>query len=209
MDIQNIIVAGDSIARGHADAQGYYSWPAMLLPRLARKLGTNVGLANLSVGGLPSPQIVERFRTALPTVDFLSAIIFAFGANDVRHLGKDRNAPFFVSPDQWESTWRSAFACAVQLRPEVPVFAVSVMPVDDTFYNAADFSGAYRSSQDVDDYNSALEVTCRTMGVNFINASQAIDRATWVRSLIDGVHPDKEGHVMLTEQVYQNIERVL
>lgn len=210
MDLKNIIVAGDSIARGYGDADGYYAWPMMIVPRLAARLNTNIGVVNLSVGGASSPQISGHFKAVIANVELLVAIIFAFGANDIKHLGPNRSAPFNILVHDRERIWRDMFGMAAAQKPGVPLFALGVMPIDQAVYDDQNNGlNVYRCNEDIDAYNQALQLVCSDMGVHYIDAAAGVDHAAWRATLLDGIHSDGRGQGMLADQVYQALERVL
>lgn len=210
MDLKNIIIAGDSIARGYGDADGYYAWPMMIVPRLATHLQISIGVVNLSVGGASSTQINGYFKAAISNVELLAAIIFAFGANDIKHLGPDRLAPFKILVHDRERIWRDMFGTAAAQKPGVPLFALGVMPVDQAVYDDSNNGlDIYRCNADINDYNQALRLVCADMGIHYIDATAGVDHAAWTATLSDGVHPNGTGQTILADQVYQALEKVL
>ncbi|TMI15454.1 hypothetical protein E6H33_06330 [Candidatus Bathyarchaeota archaeon] len=185
-----VLVFGDSIVMGLWDERG--GWPERLWHGRSRIV------YNLGVDGETSEDVKSRFYQEAKTrgANKNSVIVFAVGINDSSQMdGAHRvgSAKYVRNIEELIDLAREHFT--------QKILWVGLTPIDQSksvpfiLEKAISFFSA-----DQHEYDSALETTCRSKGVDYVSL-----RDVKIRDHLseDGVHPLSSGHAMIAERVLQ------
>lgn len=207
----NLYFVGDSITTGAWDERG--GWANRLIadimqlniPARMDKRAFYCLPYNLGVSGDAVPNLLARLEQEVEARNEGEAdkryaeIIIYIGTNDaVYHL--DENRPAFTE-QQFETNFTELIHLATSLAGRVSV--LGLLPVDDAKLNPVPWAPHLQCAQK---FVKAFEDSiARVCGDNDIRFFPLFDRwlalPNWQELLIDGEHPNSDGHAMLAEQV--------
>ncbi len=212
MELKNLIIIGDSIARGYVTPDGTVAcWGSILSRKLAQDLQTNIGLCNLSVGGITTPDILKSSLLLSQNVHDPIIIVLSFGVNDIRRIGQEENLPpCEISTKDRLETWEKIIDI-LQKKFSAPIFITGILPFNEAIYPlhlGQDYK-LYRLNKDAELYNQNLKDFAAKKNITFMNWATKIDIHTWPNYLIDELHPNAEGHKILSDIAYEWVRQII
>jgi len=202
-----IYVFGDSIAYGAWDSQG--GWPDRLKRKLHQiTLSSNhklkFQLFNLGIGGDNSSSLVKRFQNELKAryrTDWPAVVLIAVGTNDARHA---KNSKPLTSVNQYKANLEKIINTTLQYTDKV--ILVGITPVKD---EKQLFKGMFFDNKLLVKYNEVITDLAKKHQLFKVDLSKKFfltDKELYSR---DGVHPNDEGHQIITNLVWQQLEKLL
>lgn len=203
----DILVFGNSITQGAFDAE-CGGWVSRLTAHvhqkdLDRELDDRSVVFNLGVSGENIEGIKKRFLseyTARTNKDDQALVIFAVGVNDSKiDLAKDNN----VTPHEIYAQTLAELIGSVRERDTV--VCVGLAPIDDTNLDPMSWNPnfAYRCDE-VKKYDATIQKVSEQTDRMFIPMQDVLDPA---QHLVDGIHPNAEGHRRMFERVKSALEQ--
>lgn len=197
-----ILIFGDSITYGCWDEEG--GWVSRLKKFLDKKsVSSNfekiTGVYNLGIDGETSDGILRRFDAEVgPRLwpgDKI-AIIFALGINESQFLNEKKE--FFVPPDKFKANIRRLTKKAEKYSSKI-IF-LGLTPVDDSKVDPCPWvpERSYRN-ENVRKYNQIIKEECLKNKVDFVEIFEKFIEKDYEKLLIDGAHPNTEGHKVIFE----------
>lgn len=203
----HIIVFGTSIEQGFYDTENG-GWVERLKSYLNEKTMKSWGSAseifyavfNLGIAGETSEGILKRFDTEVEprlSSNYESLIIFSFGINDAQQ-SNSQDSGFKVSIEKFEENVGSLINKTKDLGAR-PVF-VGLSPVDEAQVAPIPWAPEYSYlNEPITRYNEVIKNICLEKGLLFIDVLSVFNQLDYKELLIDGVHPNTDGHRKLFE----------
>ncbi len=206
----NILILGDSIAAGYWDTEGG-GWAGRLRActdqlTISSNFKNYYSIYNLSISGDTSRGILNRFETETNhRIDLQddNVVIFAFGINDSQVELKTKHNE--VPIEEFKNNILSLIKLSKKLT-FLPFF-IGLTPVDETSVYPMSWkpTHGYRQSE-VDRYNQAIAQVCALNTISFLDLLSEIDSVRFQNNLIDGVHPNSEGHEIIYQIIREYFE---
>ncbi len=203
----NILVFGASTTYGCWDIEG--GW----VQRLHKWIDTkNIGeklyqsyagislVYNLGISDETSQDILERFEAEVkPRLwqDVDNIFIFEIGKNDATFNNKTKTLK--TSPDEFKDNLEKLIEKAQKFQAKI-VF-IGSLPVDKRVDPIPWLPDCSYKDEDIKRYNETIKSVCEGNGISFIEIYQNYIDKDYSRFLIDGVHPNSEGHEAIFEAV--------
>ncbi len=207
-----ILVFGASTAYGVGGPQG--GWPDLLKSKLHSEMyqaGNALPEAhevyNLCVPGATIDDISKRILIELKSfskVGRKSIAVIELGGNDAKAV---ESADSFVNtPENFEQQLGSLVELAKQNVDEV--ILVGLQPVDEmkTLPRTNPTTGkkSYFSNSRMERFEKSIESIANAKNVAFVSVFSGASKLNWIEEylFVDGLHPNKNGHRWLYEQIY-------
>lgn len=194
-----ILAYGDSITQGFYDSIG--GWVQRLRTYLEQNdFKDNLGairIFNMGVSGNTSSDLLNRFesetrnRLRYPN----PILLFSIGINDTQY-GKDNNTTL-ISLDQFKENIKLLIQKAQLISPKI-VF-LGLTPVDEQRTSPCSWKPISYKNQAILTYHQALADICSKHHISFINLYDEWIHSEYKKLLIDGLHPNDEGHQKIFE----------
>ena len=206
-----ILFFGDSITSGLWDEEG--GWVARVSKHLIKKTlasnfeeyyqAYNLGMSGDSTGGLVSRFEKElRVRVEREEGEEI-VIVFAIGINDTYTFHKEGREN--VSLENFKKNLTTLVALAQKFTSQI-VF-VGLTPVDEALVDPVPWRPEIAYTQDlVQTYNDALKVFCDEKQLLFIDMLKEWMTKDYKKLLIDGLHPNTEGHENMASLIIKELE---
>lgn len=204
MAAKNILVFGDSIAWGAWDSEG--GWAARLRKGLdAHAIAQGFDaqpkryVYGLGIPGDDTRSIRARFDAEMSArVDDGEAtvIMLAVGVNDSQYEIATREHR--TLPNEFRDNLVALFA---QSRGTASHCAcVGLLPVEDEKLNPMPWKPSHAYALEyVQQYDALVRESCAEEGVAYIPLMEEFMQGTWQQLLVDGIHPNSEGHALIAE----------
>jgi len=200
-----LLIFGDSIGCGCWDEKG--GWADRLRKIIYRKaiatsLDNASAIYNLSIDGDTSEWLLPRLETDIKKTRARTslevAIIFAIGVNDSQFLNEKKE--FLVPPDEFRANLQRLVGIAKKHTSKI-IF-LGLTPVDDSKVDPCPWvpERSYRN-ENVKKYNQIIKEECSKNKVDFFEIFEKFSQADNKKLLIDGVHPNTQGHELIFEIV--------
>lgn len=204
----NILIFGDSITYGCWDEEG--GWAFRLKHAIENKvIASNFQIDHfvypLGIPGDTTHTLLQRFKpeTEARVVPQEETIfIFAIGINDSIYNTKTHNhtIPLWKSKNNLQLLIQSAKKYTNK------ILFVGLTPVDETNATLLSwFPECSYTNKYIQQYDKALQEICSEDKIQFIDISSEWMKMDYTKLLIDGLHPNTEGHKLLFDQIYKEI----
>lgn len=209
----NIFFFGDSITFGAWDNKG--GWADRVKNDIQKKILSSHftyyhHAYQLGVVGDSTATLLERFEREikprrLGETENSSVIILAIGSNDSR-VNKDTSKGNSVQYDNFQKNLYHLFQIAQNYASTI-IF-VGLIPVDEPKVNSLPwiFDEIYKNST-IAKYNDGLKKFCKTHNLPFIDLFDEWFHFDYKHLLVDGLHPNSEGHEKIYYKVKQELEK--
>lgn len=197
----NILFFGDSITWGAWDEDG--GWVNRIKKIVDKKIiSSNFGyyhdIYNIGISGDNTNDLLERFDSeTLSRVDEDNQTIFVFaiGINDSQFVKEIGNR---IPVDQFENNLRKLVIKARSHGDKI-IF-VGLFPTDDSKTDPTiwDSNKSYKLEY-VSQYNKIIEKVAKDESLEFIDIYNEFISKNYKELLIDGLHPNTEGHKQISE----------
>ena len=195
----NILIFGDSITWGAYDLeQG--GWATRLRNYFEAK-DNDMDVYNLGVSGDITADFLERIEVESKSRD-PNLIIFAIGINDAQLIHSTNNLR--VSLDEFQQNLAKLLVIAKKFTNKV-VF-VGLPRVDESKTTPSPWKPD-RSyfNENIKRLDNAIEKFCEDNKLKFISMESVVGND----DLIDGLHPNTQGHVKIFERMKSEVEAIL
>lgn len=192
------LIFGDSIAYGAWDTTNH-GW-AHLLKRDASLNGDL--LYNLSIDGNCSTDILQRMRNEIAARYQWSPeenlrIIFAFGTNDASRI----NGTLRTGPNTFKRNLSEIYAFAASRTKDIIFVGPFLVDQRKTTPVQWDKSLWYRN-EDIIHYNTIMHTWCLRKEIKFVSCLELFFNRK--NLLVDGIHPDFIGHMLIYGKIENN-----
>lgn len=196
----NIIIFGDSIAFGEWDKEG--GWAARLRKYTDQKVidtnfETYISIYNAGISGDTTETLLLRFENELKArfdAEDQNSIIIAIGINDSQVSVKEGSN--LVFPEVFKSNLEKLISISKKYTQKI-IF-VGLTPVDEEKVNPMPWKVTHSYLQrEVKKYNQMVKDICDENKIEFINLLPAFLEKDFKSLLIDGVHPNTQGHELM------------
>ncbi len=203
-----ILFFGDSITWGAWDEQG--GWVARIKKFVDKKvIDTNFSyyhdVYNIGISGDKTSDLLERFDFETQqrlNEEEETVFVFAIGINDSQFVDNQGN----VTPiDEFKINIENLITKAKKYSNKI-IF-VGLIPVDDSKLTLTSWESdkSYKLEY-VSQYNKIIEQICQSKHVHFINLYDEFLNKNYKELLIDGLHPNSEGHKQISEKVLKFLQ---
>lgn len=195
------LIFGDSITHGEWDPEG--GWVGRLKRHLCEiTIATNFEnyfeVYNLGISGDTSTGILARFEreTKVRFEKDDITLIFAIGINDSLFFNNEKR--FKVAPEKFTENIRNIIKIGQQYTPRI-IF-IGLTPVDEKKVDPLPWlpEGSYKNEY-IKKYNQLVKEICQTEKVDFVDLWEKLSVDSFVDNLIDGIHPNSQGHQEIFE----------
>ncbi len=190
----NILIFGDSIARGLWDENG--GWPHHLKKQVHGKTVEGEEyreVYNLGVSGETSFDLINRFEDELQRRASEDPVITVFqvGMNDSQvELGSGEHV---ASKEVFRGNIRELVSKASRYSKQT--YFLGLTPVDEREVDPMPWkeTHAYRN-EDVKKYDNVMSSVVKRSSARYIPLFNQLNNDKWNEMLWDGVHPNTDGH---------------
>jgi len=200
----NLLIFGCSITWGAWDKKG--GW-AQRIKNFADRKAVTLEYDNytsvycLGVSGDNSNDLLERFDTEVKArlgEEEKTLILIEIGINDSQYILAEKEHR--VSPDKYKQNLVKLIEKSNYHGAEL--MFVGLTPVDDTKVDPIPWKpdGSYRLKF-VQEYEEILKSVCKEQNLPFIELASKFMEKDFKTLLIDGLHPNTEGHQVMYEEI--------
>lgn len=200
----NILIFGDSITWGAYDPeQG--GW-ATRLQNYFESQDDGIGVYNLGISGNTTADLLERIEVETKSRK-PNLIIFAIGINDAQFIHSTNDLR--VSLDEFQQNIAKLHSIAKKFTGKI-VF-VGLTEVDESktkpTSSNADIWDANKSytNENIKRLDNAIEGFCENNKLKFISMESVVGND----DLIDGLHPNTQGHIKIFNRMKSEVESIL
>lgn len=200
-DHLQILAFGDSITQGFYDSKG--GWVQRLRTYLEQNDFKNklsaIRIFNMGVSGNTSLDLVNRFesetksRLRYPNPIFL----FSIGVNDTQY--PEGKSTILIPLDQFKENIKLLIKKAQLISPHI-IF-LDLTPVDEQKTTPCSWKSISYKNKDISIFHQALSNICSEQQISFINLYDEWILSGYKKLLIDGLHPNDDGHQKIFESV--------
>lgn len=208
-----IFIYGDSIALGLWDKMG--GWVDRL-KRYIQSEEVSSGIKNyhkvynLGVDGNFTRNVIKRFQNETearldPKEKYV--FVFATGINDTVY--KD-NHIFESTPEQYIHELYTVNEMAKKYSSKICF--IDITPVNESLTQPikSSLSGKCYSNKRIEEFNNALYDHCRKNNTLYVRVNERFKKAPdYTKLLLDGLHPNDEGHQIIFEEVIPIVMKFL
>jgi lysophospholipase L1-like esterase len=204
----NILIFGDSIARGLWDENG--GWPEKV------KKSVHSGTVeeeyyrevyNLGVSGDTSFDLLNRFEEELKrrVSEDPAKVIFQVGLNDTQI--ENRSGKHVTPKETFRGNLRELVARSDRLAEQA--YFLGLTPVDESKVDPIPWreTHSYRN-QSIQKYDNVVRCVVQRSSARYIPLFGRLKDHNWSDQLWEGVHPNTDGHERIFEIVKDEIEFV-
>ncbi len=201
--INKILIFGDSIVYGKWDIEG--GWVARLRRYIDEKYNfsddKNIQIYNFGIPGEVAGRMAKRVENELIfrkiNSDDKLLVIFAVGVND-------------SCPNNWmtkqqtpESDFKSSLRRLIKVgkKHRCRIVFIGLTPV-----NPAKSKGLLFTNEQISRYNKYISEICADNMVKKLDFFHDLMRVNFPEMLVDGVHPNSDGHKILAEKIISFLE---
>ncbi len=207
--MSKIVVLGDSIAYGKWDEQG--GWVQRLRSYIDKAFNIeqnkNLQVYNLGIPGEVTTRLVERAqkelsdRVKLADTGKNNLVIVAVGINDTNNdnwmTGKK------TSPEDFKNNIKDIVS-TINLLEGKPII-LGLTPINEEKYSER-FPNRLENKT-IKEYDQYLSEFSKSMGIFYIALFDVLITKTYTSTLIDGIHPNSNGHEMIFQAVKEFLEK--
>lgn len=199
MEDVNILIFGDSITYGAWDKEKG-GWVNRLRLALESKSEIYFNIYNLGIPGEITTNLQKRFDNECNcrfNTNDKTIIIFAIGINDSQIIEGKSN----VLIDDFKKNIIELIDKAKQYTTHILFIGLTKVDENRTKPVSWDNNISY-SNEEVVKYNEELKNICEEKVINYLDTFNLLDS----KDLDDGLHPNKNGHKKLCEQILKCIQ---
>ncbi len=198
-----ILFFGDSITWGAWDSDG--GWVSRIKRKVDEKIiSSNFeyynDIYNVGISGDNTGDLLNRFE--LETKSRMeeneeTSFVFAIGVNDSQYIEGEGNR---IPIDKFKDNLKELISKARKYESKI-VF-VGLFPTDDSKLNPTPWGDnkSYKLEY-VEKYNETIKNVCQSENIDFIDIYSQFINKDYKKLLIDGLHPNSEGHKQISEIV--------
>jgi len=192
----NICIFGDSITWGAYDPQNG-GW-VNRLKNYFEKQGEDNDVYNLGVSGDSTTDLFERIEIETKSRE-ANLIIFAIGVNDAQFIHSTNSNR--ISDGDFESNIKKLFEIAKEFTSKI-IF-IGLTPVDETKTKPIPWNtDKTYTNERIKKFDQIIENFCLKNNLKFIPINELLNND----DLIDGLHPNTQGHIKIFDRVKPEIE---
>jgi len=192
----NICIFGDSITWGAYDPQNG-GW-VNRLKNYFEKQGEDNDVYNLGVSGDSTTDLFERIEIETKSRE-ANLIIFAIGVNDAQFIHSTNSNR--ISDGDFESNIKKLFEIAKEFTSKI-IF-IGLTPVDETKTKPIPWNtDKTYTNERIKKFDQIIENFCLKNNLKFIPINDLLNND----DLIDGLHPNTQGHIKIFDRVKPEIE---
>jgi lysophospholipase L1-like esterase len=206
------LIFGDSITQGLWDEKG--GWADRLkayvqTEEVKNKIANYHEVINLGVDGNFTRQVLARFENETQARYFPEEkyiFIFAIGINDTLHRD---NTDFESTPEKYKLELQELILKARKYSQNL-IF-LDLTPVNETQTNPLNQSstGKCYTNERIDKFNGVLHETCTKNNCSCIEINKLFKQNGSKNLLIDGLHPNTNGHELIFGAVLPELKKIL
>jgi len=194
----NICIFGDSITWGAYDPQNG-GW-VNRLKNYFEEQGEDNDVYNLGVSGDSTTDLFERIEIETKSRE-ANLIIFAIGVNDAQFIHSTNSNR--ISDGDFESNIKKLFEIAKEFTSKI-IF-IGLTPVDETKTKPIPWNtDKTYTNERIKKFDQIIENFCLKNNLKFIPINDLLNND----DLIDGLHPNTQGHIKIFDRVKPEIEFV-
>ena len=184
-----LICLGDSLTYGFG-VRHSKCWPSLV----AQSTGWDV--SNCGLNGDTTGGMLSRFNSMSFKIDPSTVVFLMGGANDIFYCGNTDVA-------------RASMGALIQQAMATGALVVVGIPMNigrgfypEDWSRAVDFAGA---RQLMEEYRGWLKRFCEAFKVKYVDFAENWDES----HMIDGLHPDEEGHAIMAKEVIRCLNSII
>lgn len=205
-----ILIFGDSIAWGAWDTEG--GWISRLRKSfdketIASEFENYHSVYNLGISGNTTRDILKRFEGEVKArfEDGQKCIVFAVGVNDSQFDIETKES--LVSPDEFKQNLLKLVEDAEKITPRI-VF-LGLLPVEDEKLNPMPWEPTHGyATEYVRRYEQIIKEVAEGQGIQFVPLLDEFLERDFKSLLIDGIHPNDDGHTLVAEIVQRELKKL-
>jgi lysophospholipase L1-like esterase len=214
--MSNILCFGDSITQGYTDPAG--GWTQRLRQKLDAtyfhiyKNGITVpahDVFNLGISGDTSAGLLARIASEIKPrlLNEDSIIIIAIGTNDSVYRQTDDSVE--TTEEQYGDNLLKLIQIAKQTTDKVII--VGTLPCDESKMQPMPWSssGKSYSNQRLKEFNDTAMNVASEQNVQIVNMFEKLNIENPDSYLHDGIHPNENGHQLISDSIFSVIEPIL
>lgn len=198
-----VLVIGDSIVNGNSDYE-FGGWVNRLKID-SMKYNKDLGFQNLGVSGDDSSGIVKRLKIEIEKYLYVKEqkliLLFSFGTNDSRFSQKtnSRNVPH----DIFRNNLNKILKICLEYNCDIiftGIFKVDESKVQPLEYHKTEFY----DNETIFEYDNLIKEFCYKNKLEFIEFNSLLNPVTELR---DGLHPNIQGHLKISDYVKDKLNK--
>lgn len=194
----NILIFGDSITWGAYDPeQG--GWATRLRNYFEAK-DNDIDVYNLGISGDTTADLLERIEIEAKSRE-PNLIVFAIGINDAQFIHSTNDLR--VSPDEFQQNLAKLFSIGKKFTDKVVFVGLTRVDESKTTPIPWNTDKSY-TNENIERVDNAIKKFCEDNKLKFIPMESVVGND----DLIDGLHPNTEGHVKIFERMKSEIESI-
>jgi acyl-CoA thioesterase I len=197
----NICIFGDSITYGAFDPEKG-GWANRVRLHLDGKDDFDDEVYNLGISGDNSEGLLERFysETKFREPGFL---IFAIGINDSQYIiSENQNR---IPIERFEQNIKELITKSRKIADKI--LFVGLTPVDENKTTPIPWNtDKMYKNEYVEKYNNKIKEICENDRIYFIDIFSEMTKKDYKAMLIDGLHPNEEGHKWMADQITKELK---
>ncbi|MCK5081132.1 MAG: hypothetical protein KAQ63_03130 [Candidatus Moranbacteria bacterium] len=191
---KKICILGDSIVQGYYDLEEG-GWVNRLGIYFGKKY-KEFNIFNLGINGARSIDLLERMEHELQVRE-ANVIIISIGINDAL-IEKDKN---WVDKEKFKENLKKLLGISQKFTSDI--FFVGILKVNEKFTAPVDWDDLFYYNKELTKYDSVIEEFCQEKKIVFIPMQDLLEE----KDLLDGLHPNAEGHEKIFQQVRGFLEK--
>lgn len=192
----NICIFGDSITWGAYDPQNG-GW-ANRLRNYFEERGEDSDVYNLGISGDSTADLLERIEIEAKARE-ANLIVFAIGVNDAQFIHSTNSNR--ISDVDFENNIKKLFEIAKKFTPKI-IF-VGLTPVDEAKTKPIPWNtDKTYTNERIKNFDKIIDDFCSKNNLKFIPINDLLNND----DLIDGLHPNTQGHIKIFKRVKPEIE---
>lgn len=205
----NVLIFGDSISYGCWDEKG--GWAQRLKNEMeqdiiASHFAQDHFIYPLGIPGDTTQTLLQRFKQetdARIIPQERTIFIFSIGINDSIYNNKTNS---FITP-LWKFKNNLQALMQAAKRYTKDIIVVGLTPVDETKVNPMSWLPECSYKNDyISQYTTALEEVCTQEKLIFLDVFTDWQHKEFEKLLLDGLHPNSEGHSLLLEKIREKVK---
>ena len=195
----SILIFGDSITWGAYDPeQG--GWATRLRNYFENK-DNDVGVYNLGISGDTTADLLERIEVEAKSRE-PNLIIFAIGINDAQFIHSTNGLR--VSLDEFQQNLAKLLSIAKKFTDKIVFVGLTRVDESKTTPISWNTDKSY-TNENIKRLDNAIEKFCEDNKLKFISMESVVGND----DLIDGLHPNTQGHTKIFNRMKSEVESIL
>ena len=205
-----VACVGDSITYGaRLDDREKHSYPAQLQSLLGESYSVeNFGVGSCTLIRKGSPTVwdeLSKIKEANPDV-----VVISLGTNDTCGMGTCGDRKCWEFKDEFEGDYRDLIDELSQLpsRPQIFICAPSPMVLETPGLDNERIEGLTIRKLRLELLIDIVKKVAEEKNVEFIDLNTPLDNRPELFTEKDGVHPNKDGYMVIAEIIYQELKKI-